>query len=61
MDSLDIPTNEGPSDDNYQRKPPAMQGVTGSAVDGVRGSKRHCHIGDGVMGADRGILDACGI
>eukprot|EP00973_Karenia_brevis_P007855 1065902-Karenia_brevis.AAC.1 len=38
-----------------------MQGVIGSAVDGERGLKcRYC-MGDGVMRADCGILDACGM
>eukprot|EP00973_Karenia_brevis_P084805 11767007-Karenia_brevis.AAC.1 len=61
MDSLDIPTNEGPFNDDQQKEPPVMQDVAGSVVDGVRGSKRHYYMENGVMGADCGILDACGM
>eukprot|EP00973_Karenia_brevis_P088489 12269484-Karenia_brevis.AAC.1 len=61
MDSLDILINEESSNDDYQNELPAMQGVSGSAVGTVRGLDRHYNIKNGVMEADCGILDACGI
>eukprot|EP00973_Karenia_brevis_P017254 2368633-Karenia_brevis.AAC.1 len=61
MDSLDIPVGEEPSDDNHHYEQPAKQGVSGSAVATVRGSDSRDKIKDGVIVADCGILDACGM
>eukprot|EP00973_Karenia_brevis_P026087 3600482-Karenia_brevis.AAC.1 len=61
MDSLDISINRESSDDDYQNELPAMQGVSGAAVGSVRSLDRHYNTKNGVMEADCGILDACGI